>query len=892
MILERSNKVSGDLSRLTIAALLTDLVRLQARGCGSTTSEANEFKNWLKGVGLDETTSDIEKWSNIIDQARELALGRLPSDGNGEDVLRPLVSVFSKVSFDAEYHGCWSYLPAVTMGLSPTFPSSQPIALSAKTYDSLLESLQNQLRALKKPTPDNILLLLERYTSFIPYCPGGEEDLLSDIPFFDQVRLTAAIASSLYCYMTEDEGGPSGTVPNTAESLLLVGGDFSGVQPFIYNISSKGALKGLRGRSFFLEFFTEHVIHEILAQLGLSRCNLIFSGGSRFNLLLPNSPAVIEHLSEVRDNVNRYLREQHDARLYLALEWVAFSGLQLITLDTEETPGVTNKPSLAMVFEDLAAKLAGSKHNKFAEHLDSLLEPAMAPKGRKEGEIGQRLTKRQDKGRCPRCGNDEGSGWEFAIDEGAVEGCQICLDDQRIKFDECEVCHREDFLFPLPYFREEIERGDVPSACAFCCDLFHIGEHLPASKYIVRAGQGRKQEKIALTIGDTHYVFLNDERRDLFDGAGTIWVVNDLDSPLYGEGKAYPFYLAVYPREEEVAKAGEETHPDKVATEFESLAGQSTGSARIGALRMDVDDLGTIVTGRGFFRPQERNSLTRLSALSRYLTNFFKLYVNEFFRGEGLPCPQTRVIDTGKGQDTQTKRKAVIIYSGGDDLFTVGAWSDVAEVTFDLYCCFRHYTGSNPDITLSAGMVAREPHYPLHHLAGDAGKAEEAGKENRAGKNGRAKDSLALFFPSLLFPHQTGTSGPLQSGLTEGLVGLLERDAVRSALKWEDGLAPAPSALNLLELTKVLVKELADGQQNNTLQLKPGSRALIYRLLNVLSVRQTRGQLFFPLLYYSLSSPVAASKISGELQNRLLKLETISYLHPALNWVELLSRAR
>ncbi len=52
-------------------------------------------------------------------------------------------------------------------------------------------------------------------------------------------------------------------------TLLLVSGDFSGIQDTVYTISSKGALKSLRARSFMLELLTEHIVYEILQLAGI-----------------------------------------------------------------------------------------------------------------------------------------------------------------------------------------------------------------------------------------------------------------------------------------------------------------------------------------------------------------------------------------------------------------------------------------------------------------------------------------------------------------------------------------------------------------------------------------------------------------------------------------------
>jgi CRISPR-associated protein Csm1 len=63
--------------------------------------------------------------------------------------------------------------------------------------------------------------------------------------------------------------------------------DISGIQQFIYTISSEKALKALRSRSFYLEIMMENLIDEILEKIGLSRANLIYSGGGHCYILLP-----------------------------------------------------------------------------------------------------------------------------------------------------------------------------------------------------------------------------------------------------------------------------------------------------------------------------------------------------------------------------------------------------------------------------------------------------------------------------------------------------------------------------------------------------------------------------------------------------------------------------
>jgi CRISPR-associated protein Csm1 len=63
------------------------------------------------------------------------------------------------------------------------------------------------------------------------------------------------------------------------------------------------------------------------------------------------------------------------------------------------------------------------------------------------------------------------------------------------------------------------------------------------------------------------------------------------------------------------------------------------------------------------------------------------------------------------------KRDIVVVYSGGDDLFIVGAWNDVFEIAFEIRELFGEYVGWNPNLTISAGFAIFDPKYPLYRMA-------------------------------------------------------------------------------------------------------------------------------------------------------------------------------
>lgn len=157
---------------------------------------------------------------------------------------------------------------------------------------------------------------------------------------------------------------------------------------------------------------------------------------------------------------------------------------------------------------------------------------------------------------------------------------------------------------------------------------------------------------------------------------------------------------------------------------MEELAQQAKGIRRVGILRADVDNLGTaFVSG---FENQDNGdkyvTLSRTAALSRQLSMFFKYYINGI-----LEHPQYRM-----GQKEESRRKATVVYSGGDDLFIVGAWDDILELSLDIQQAFQKYTEAT--LTISAGIGVYQPKFPIHVSAYEVADLEEESKM-RPGKN-------------------------------------------------------------------------------------------------------------------------------------------------------------
>lgn len=157
---------------------------------------------------------------------------------------------------------------------------------------------------------------------------------------------------------------------------------------------------------------------------------------------------------------------------------------------------------------------------------------------------------------------------------------------------------------------------------------------------------------------------------------------------------------------------------------FREYADEADGIGRIGVLRADVDDLGHAFVS-GFENPENQNryvTLSRTATLSRQLSLFFKFHINRIL-AEG-----SFGISGKKGHP----RNASICYSGGDDVFLVGAWNDVVELAVDIRRAFARYTQGT--LRLSAGIGIYEPGYPIRAIAGEVAAMEEASK-SLPGKN-------------------------------------------------------------------------------------------------------------------------------------------------------------
>lgn len=240
----------------------------------------------------DDFLLDIIKKANISDDYEVNSVG--------------LSSIFSKISLDdtmPKRH----YVPLMKLELNDNiYPSVSFEKYS--DYRELWFSFINELQLLGNyKNFENLLALLKKYTATICYN--------DDISLFDHLKITNALSNCIY------KQAINGSVDNT---FLIINGDVSGIQKFIYKISKPGKWKSgiskrLRGRSLYVTLLTEFIANKIISKLNLDSTNIIFCSGGRFTIIAPNIKENQHMIDRLESGFNKEFINRLNAELYLIL---------------------------------------------------------------------------------------------------------------------------------------------------------------------------------------------------------------------------------------------------------------------------------------------------------------------------------------------------------------------------------------------------------------------------------------------------------------------------------------------------------------------------------------------------------------------------------------------
>lgn len=250
----------------------------------------------------------------------------------GFDREMSLQSIFNLLNCNDEKL-CYS---AEQLNENINYPTSVSTGFDEIFYGKIVNEIEKNLRGI---TWDNnylnsLLEVLEVQLSYIPSSTMKSE--VADISLYDHVKLTAAIAASIKEWLDENNisdyketlfKGASGFYDKKV--FLLFSMDMSGIQDFIYTIASKNALKMLRSRSFYLEIFMENLIDELLDYIGMSRANLIYSGGGHAYIITANTENIKQKIAEFELKINEWMLDEFKTALFLGCGYAECSANEL-----------------------------------------------------------------------------------------------------------------------------------------------------------------------------------------------------------------------------------------------------------------------------------------------------------------------------------------------------------------------------------------------------------------------------------------------------------------------------------------------------------------------------------------------------------------------------------
>lgn len=216
------------------------------------------------------------------------------------------------------------------------YPTSVSTGFDEIFYGKIVNEIEKNLRGItwNKNYLNSLLEVLEAQLSYIPSSTMKSE--VADISLYDHVKLTAAIAASIKEWLDENNisdyketlfKGATGFYGKKV--FLLFSMDMSGIQDFIYTIASKNALRMLRSRSFYLEIFMENLIDELLDYIGMSRANLIYSGGGHAYIITANTENIKQKIAEFESKINEWLLGEFKTALFLGCGYAECSANEL-----------------------------------------------------------------------------------------------------------------------------------------------------------------------------------------------------------------------------------------------------------------------------------------------------------------------------------------------------------------------------------------------------------------------------------------------------------------------------------------------------------------------------------------------------------------------------------
>ncbi len=551
----------------------------------------------------------------------------------------PLSSVFNIINGNNQEYG---YSPQMfDEGIN--YPESEERPFDKDFYEKIVDKMDSYLRNIEY-TPEYINSLLgamEENLSFIPSSTKQKE--YCDVSLYDHSKTTACFALCIYDYLEERNETDykkklfkKATEFYKEDAFVICSLDISGIENFICNVPSEGALKTTRTRSFYIDMVLEYTIDKMLDEMELFRCNLLYSGCGHAYMILPNTEKVKNIIRNCVQEMNKWLMSNFGTSLFIAY------GCHICNSnDFKNTPIGKNYYLFTKAGE---ATERGKRHRYTAADIISLNAPS----------------KNRDNTR------------------------------------ECKFCHNSD---------ADLQNG----LCRHCLNFKNFSNDIIEKDFFAIVSE-HKDDEVCLALPFSKYLI----GCDTYEGLCQIaeeerYVCSYCKNALYvGDRISTRLWVGDYVAEKEL----------------KLLAERSVGIQRIGALRANIDNFAEAFA-KGF--DEQTATISRTSTFSRKMALFFRYHIKDI-----LENAEFHLCD-----EEPKERNATIIYSGGDEIFIVGAWNEIIGFMVDLQKSLKRFTQNT--MTISAGFGMYACNFPISVMARETKNLERHSKQQIF------KNSVTLF---------------------------------------------------------------------------------------------------------------------------------------------------
>lgn len=550
--------------------------------------------------------------------------------------------------------------------------------IAADRYSQLLKDISDGLASIRfEPAYLNAILeIFEAHLSFIP--SSTMTGRLSDISLYDHSKTTAAVASCIYMYLTCNR------VSDFRQRLFTDERQFCGEKAFrMLSCDISGIQKFIYNipdkgamKSLRARSFYLEILIEHVMDLLLKKAGL-----GRANLIYTGGGHAYVLLPNTKETA-----EAAESTFKTVNRWLSDQfGTSLY---------------LAAAFRECSANDLMNKPAKEAPYQEIFID----------------LSHRLSQAKLKRYGPED----IRRLNSDGIHGSR-----ER----ECGVCGATDRI------------TDSEDICGMCKGFVDISNELVRDENILLITNTRldKFSSLPLPYEDNRECYMHalpeSKARECIEAH------EDELVGVYGRNRisvGFKYLTKIWMGDYFARSSSREYGAETIAT-FKEIAGRSGGIKRLAVLRADVDNLGKAFTS-GFLRTGEKDpekrtrylTLSRTASLSRMLSLFFKLSINSLL-------DETDKKDSFRLQEPPGKpaRSVTIVYSGGDDVFIVGAWNEVIEAAVDIRRAFSRFSGKT--LHMSTGIGIYSETYPLHLMAEETAELESQAKQNEG------KDSIALF---------------------------------------------------------------------------------------------------------------------------------------------------